>query len=359
MSVLLEPRSPISPHHPGLRLSTKVIEDPKLLDRNYSLADAAFDLWLGLRAYNGLEWVAGERLHTMLWPEDMPYSDYLFLHSARVLEYKDSRDPEYNTKYVHVLVNVPVGGDRRSETNERTCVCIDIRLDRTEFCSWGDHQMIWCHVFKHEIVRNVDTLVLSHQLKALLSIGTAQTLVQNIGRKALLSLGTAQTLVYNIGPVTLVVTHVLGHLPSKQERAPDADDARTMAAEDTQHSARTMPAEDTQHSAVIWTYWLGRLLRRYDSCDFSKTKVVETIMNDSVQLIKYTLSVHSVKGTPHLSRSPVEVDLHVLPSVKKICQEWPSVGWKEEPPVFALDRPCSPPTNFHDEGTGCVRASDC
>jgi hypothetical protein len=295
----------------------------------------------------------------MLWPEDMPYSDYLFLHNARVLEYKDSRDPEYNTKYVHVLVNVPVGGDQRSETNERTCVCIDIRLDRTEFCSWGDHQMIWCHVFKHEIVRNVDTLVLSHQLKALLSIGTAQTLVQNIGRKALLSLGTAQTLVYNIGPVTLVVTHVLGHLPSKQERAPDGDDARTMAAEDTQHSARTMPAEDIQHSAVIWKYWLGQLVSRYDACDFSESKVVETLMFDSVELMEYTLSVHSVEGTPPLSRTPVEVDLHVLPAVKKICQHWCCVGWQEDPAVFALGRPCSPPTDFHDEGTGCVGASDC
>ncbi len=312
MSVLLEPRSPISPHHPGLRLSTKVIEDPKLLDRNYSLADAAFDLWLGLRAYNGLEWVAGERLHTMLWPEDMPYSDYLFLHSARVLEYKDSRDPEYNTKYVHVLVNVPVGGDRRSETNERTCVCIDIRLDRTEFCSWGDHQMIWCHVFKHEIVRNVDTLVLSHQLKALLSIGTAQTLVQNIGRKALLSLGTAQTLVWTCGPFTLVVTRVLAHLPCKQERAPD--------------DARTMPAEHSLPSAVIWVYWTAgeefTLVKRYDVCDLSKSKVVETIMCDSVQLIEYTISVHSVQGTQHPTHSPVEVDEHVLSAVKTIWQEW-------------------------------------
>ena len=342
MSVLLEPRSPVSPHHPVPRLSTKVIEDPNLLDRNYSLADAAFHSF-GLRAYNGLEWVAGERVRKMMWPENMPYADYQLLYSARILECEVSRDPGYKIKYVHVILNVPVGGDRRSATNERACVCIDIRLDRREFHSWGDHTQIWRDFFTQEIVRNVDM----HVMPTLLF-------------KALLCLGTAETLVVNIGPVTLVATHVLGHLPSKQERAPDGDDARTMAAEDTQHSARTMPAEDIQHSAVIWMHWAGKLVRRYDACDFSESKVVETLMSDSVELIEYTLSVHSVEGTPHLSRSPVEVDLHVLPAVKQICKDgFPSIGWQEEPPVFALGRPCSPPTNFHDEGTGCVRASDC
>jgi hypothetical protein len=332
----------------GLYTITTVI--PNLLDRNYFLAGGADGT--KTRAYNGLEWVTGEMIREMWWPDDIEYSNYCFIHSARVLECKVP--PEYDTKYVHVLVNVPVGGHRRSETNELTLrslrsetkdltfVCIKLRLDRTEVRSWGDHQRIWCEVFNDEIVRNVDIRVMPTLLF-----------------KALLCLGTAQTLVYNIGPVTLVVTHVLGHLPSKQERAPDGDDARTMAAEDTQHSARTMPAEDIQHSAVIWNYWLGKLVKRYDACDFSESKVVQTLMSDSVELMEYTLSVHSVEGTPPLSRTPVEVDLHVLPAVKKICQHWCCVGWQEEPPVFDLGRPCSPPTDFHDEGTGCVGASDC
>ena len=54
----------------------------------------------------------------------------------------------------------------------------------------------------------------------------------------------------------------------------------------------------------------------------SKTKVVETIMYDSVQLIEYTISVHSVQGTQHPSRSLVDVDEHVLSAVKTIWQEW-------------------------------------
>ena len=56
----VEPRSPVS--HPGLRLSTQVIQDPNLNESNYSLAHAAFVPFdtLSRRAYNGSNWVAGE-----------------------------------------------------------------------------------------------------------------------------------------------------------------------------------------------------------------------------------------------------------------------------------------------------------
>jgi hypothetical protein len=302
-----------------LRLRTEVLTN----ESKYSLEHDAFVPFetCSRRAYNGSNWVDDcEYIRNMWWPGIMPYSVELFLKSARMLQCAGSADPAYDTKVMRLLVNVPVGpqtrvrhagGTYQFETNESTCVCIELKLDSKEFRSWGAHEKIWCDAFELNIVRNVDTLVLSRQLQSLHNIGSAQALVQNIG-KASLSLGTAQTLVWTCGPFTLVVTRVLAHLPCKQERAPD--------------DARAMPAEHPLPSAVIWVYWTAgeefTLVKRYDVCDLSKSKVVETIMYDSVQLIEYTISVHSVQGTQHPSRSLVEVDEHVLSAVKTIWQEW-------------------------------------
>ena len=137
----VEPRSPVS--HPGLRLSTQVIQDPNPNESNYALEHDASVPYFTLcrRAYNGSNWETGEYVRKMWWPDIVPYSQDLFLQSARMLECGGSADPEYDTKYVRVLVTVPVGGQTRVragqfETNESTCVCINILLDRKEFRIW-------------------------------------------------------------------------------------------------------------------------------------------------------------------------------------------------------------------------------
>jgi len=291
---------------PGIRLTTKVINDRRAT------------LILGPQgqgykcAYDGKTWKSGREPVNMWVPDYMFEGQWAllgFLHDTRVIGY-EGPDGKY-----YMLVNVPVGGDPHSK-NELTFVICNMCFDSKQVRDWGDHQKIWCGASMDEVVRRVGTLVSSQQMKRLLqgqpcrrksSIGTAQPLVKNIGQNDdLLSLGTAKTVVYTIGPFTLVVTHVEGHLPCKEERdvlakrkeAPVADDASTMPA------AAKPPI---QHSAVIWIYFEEQL-KSYDACDLSNSTVEETIMDDGVQIMQYTLSVHSVEDTPALSRCPVEVD---------------------------------------------------
>jgi hypothetical protein len=182
------------------------------------------------------------------------WAHHKFLHDTRVIGYKGPAGKYY------LLVNVPVGGASHSK-NERTFVICNMCFDSKQVRDWGDDEKIWCGASMDEVVRKVGTLVSSQQMKRLLqgqqcrrksSIGTAQTLVNNIGQNDdLLSLGTAKTVVYTIGPFTLVVTHVEGHLPCKEERdvlakrkeAPVADDASTMSAGDIDESDSTCSQE--------------------------------------------------------------------------------------------------------------------